>query len=212
MNLNFDIADLQKINELDFREAGNWPVPAKAAVCVVIFLALLGAGYWFLIKSQIAELDSARRDEPTLKQTYKTKYAKVANLDEYRKQLKDMRASFGTLLRQLPSKTEVDSLLRDISRTAQTDGLEQRLFQPQSEVKKDFYAEKPIRMQVTGNFHQLAKFVSDVAALPRIVTLHNISIKPANSKTEGSDILVMNLTAKIYRYLEQGGSGKKGRH
>jgi type IV pilus assembly protein PilO len=206
MNLNFELADLQKINDLDFKQTGNWPLPGKIALCAVIFIAIVGADYWFIVKDQYTQLDSVRQQEPKLKQEFEFKSAKAANLDAYRKQLKEMQASFGTLLRQLPGKTEVDSLLRDISQTAQSDGLEQNLFQPQSEVKKDFYAEKPIRMQVTGSFHQLAKFVSDVAALPRIVTLHNISIKPAG---KNSDVLVMNLTAKIYRYLEQGGQGGK---
>lgn len=210
MNLSFDLAEL---NNLDFHETGSWPVAAKAALVAVIFLAIVGGGYWFLVRAQFDQLDSARQQEVTLKQQFETKYAKAANLDALRKQLSDMRASFGNLLRQLPGKTEVDSLLRDISQTAQTDGLEQKLFQPQAEVKQDFYAEKPIRMQVTGDFHQLARFVSDVAALPRIVTLHNISIKPVNG-SKGATApaeLEMDLTAKIYRYLDQSGRSAKSK-
>ncbi|HET6655518.1 MAG TPA: type 4a pilus biogenesis protein PilO [Gammaproteobacteria bacterium] len=202
-NLNFD---LQAINDLDFREAGNWPVAGKATLIALIFAVIVGAGYWFTIRDKIDQLHTARQQEVTLKDQYEAKAHKAANLDALKAQLAEMQTSFGTLLRQLPSQTEVDSLLRDISQTAQVDGLEQKLFQPQSENKKDFYAEKPIHMVVTGGFHDLAKFVSDVAALPRIVTLHEINIKPVG-KNE-SDELSMSLTAKIYRYLDQDG-GKK---
>lgn len=202
LDLNFD---LQAINDLDFREAGNWPVAGKAVLIALIFAVIVGAGYWFMIRDQVDQLHEARKQETTLKQQFEAKAHKAANLDALKKQLAEMQTSFGTLLRQLPSQTEVDSLLRDISQTAQVDGLEQKLFQPRDENRKDFYAEKPIRMVVTGGFHSLAKFVSDVAALPRIVTLHDISIKPIG-KT--SSDLSMSLTAKIYRYLEQG-SGKK---
>ncbi|HET6656196.1 MAG TPA: type 4a pilus biogenesis protein PilO [Gammaproteobacteria bacterium] len=203
LDLNFD---LQAINDLDFREAGNWPIAGKAALIALIFAVIVGAGYWFTIRDKIDQLHTARQQETTLKDQFKGKAHKAANLDALRKQLAEMQASFGTLLRQLPSQTEVDSLLRDISQTAQVDGLEQKLFQPQGENKKDFYAEKPIHMIVTGGFHDLAKFVSDVAALPRIVTLHDISIKPVGKNGTGE--LSMSLTAKIYRYLEQDG-GKK---
>jgi type IV pilus assembly protein PilO len=202
-NLNFD---LQSINDLDFREAGNWPVAGKAALIALIFAVIVGAGYWFMIRDQIDQLHTSRQQEISLKKQFEGKAHKAANLDALKAQLQEMQTSFGTLLRQLPSETEVDSLLRDISQTAAVDGLEQKLFQPQSENKKDFYAEKPIHMIVTGGFHDLAKFVSDVAALPRIVTLHDISIKPAGKNESGQ--LSMSLTAKIYRYLEQDG-GKK---
>ncbi|HET7570333.1 MAG TPA: type 4a pilus biogenesis protein PilO [Gammaproteobacteria bacterium] len=207
MNLNLDLAnfDLQSLNDLDFREAGNWPIAGKATLIALIFVVIVGAGYWFLIRDKYDQLQAARQQETTLKQQFETKAARASNLGALKKQLKDMQDSFGALLRQLPSKTEVDSLLRDISQTAQVDGLQQKLFQPQAENKKDFYAEKPIRMTVTGGFHQLAKFVSDVAALPRIVTLHDISIKPSGRDAKSSDDLTMDLTAKIYRYLEKGG-------
>ncbi|HET6725494.1 MAG TPA: type 4a pilus biogenesis protein PilO [Gammaproteobacteria bacterium] len=199
-NLNFD---LQALNDLDIREAGNWPVAGKAVVMALIFAVIVGGGWYLAIRDQGDELKAARKQEVTLKQQFETKAAKAANLDKLKEQMKEMRASFGTLLRQLPSKTEVDSLLRDISQTAKIDGLQQELFQPQGENKKDFYAEKPIRMVVSGSYHDLAKFVSDVAALPRIVTLHNISIKPTGKQAGGR--LTMELTAKIYRYLEQNG-------
>lgn len=202
LDLNFD---LQSINDLDFREAGNWPMPGKVTLIALIFVVIVAAGYWFMIRDQYDQLHSARQQETTLRQQYETKAAKAANLGALKNQLKDMQTSFGALLRQLPSKTEVDSLLRDISQTAQVDGLQQKLFQPQAEQKKDFYAEKPIRMVVTGGYHQLAKFVSDVAALPRIVTLHDISIKPAGKDAKGADDLTMDVTAKIYRYLDKGG-------
>jgi type IV pilus assembly protein PilO len=207
MNIDLKNINLQSINDLDIRESGSWPLAGQATFVALIFLVIAGLGYWFYIRPQYSVLHDARHTEVTLKQKFEVKAARAANLDKLREQLKEMRASFGTLLRQLPSKTEVDSLLRDISQTAQVDGLRQKLFQPKSEIKKDFYAEKPIKMVVTGGFHQLAHFVSDVAALPRIVTLHNISIKPAG---KDSGDLQMGLTAKIYRYLEQDG-GSKGK-
>lgn len=204
MAIDLKNLDLQALNDLDIREAGNWPVAGKAVVMVLIFAVIVGGGWYLAIRDQGDELKTARQQEITLKQQFEAKAAKAANLDKLKEQMKAMRANFGTLLRQLPSKTEVDSLLRDISQTAKIDGLQQELFQPQGENKKDFYAEKPIRMMVSGNFHDLAKFVSDVAALPRIVTLHNISIKPSG-KQGGGGRLTMELTAKIYRYLEQNG-------
>ncbi|HET7308310.1 MAG TPA: type 4a pilus biogenesis protein PilO [Gammaproteobacteria bacterium] len=205
MNLDLANFDLQSLNDLDFREAGNWPIAGKATLIALIFVVIVAAGYWFLIRDKYDQLHAARQQETTLRQQFETKAARASNLGALKKQLKDMQDSFGALLRQLPSKTEVDSLLRDISQTAQVDGLQQKLFQPQSENKKDFYAEKPIRMVVTGGFHQLAKFVSDVAALPRIVTLHDISIKPAGKDAKSGNDLNMDVTAKIYRYLEKGG-------
>jgi type IV pilus assembly protein PilO len=199
--------DLQAINDLDFREAASWPRPGKAALFVLLFVVIIGAGYWFTIRDKVDQLDSARAQETTLKHKLKIKAGQAANLDKLKAQLTEMKTRFGAELRQLPSKQEVDSLLRDISQTAQVDGLQQKLFSPQAEVKKDFYAEKPIKMKLVGTYHQLGHFVSDVAALPRIVTVHNISIKPA--KEQQSNLLTMTVTAKIYRYLEQnGGNGK----
>jgi type IV pilus assembly protein PilO len=203
MNMNMNL-DLQAINDLDFREAASWPTPGKAALFVLLFLVIIGAGYWFTIRDQVDRLDSARAQETALKHKFEIKAGKAANLDKLKGQLKEMKTRFGAELRQLPSKQEVDSLLRDISQTAQVDGLQQKLFNPKAEVKKDFYAEKPIKMKLVGGYHQLGHFVSDVAALPRIVTLHGITIKPAKDNQPAK--LTMTLTAKIYRYLEQTGA------
>ena len=138
--------------------------------------------------------------EVKLKADFESKALQAANLDIYKKQLDDMQTSFGTMLRQLPGQTEIPSLLQDISQAAQVDGLKQDLFRPGGEAPKDFYSEKPIELILEGGYHQFGKFVSDVATLPRIVTLHNISIKPASGP--GTDNLIMTLTAKTYRYLE----------
>lgn len=202
--MSFDLKniDLQAINDLDIREAGRWPVAGQAVLIAIVFAIIVGAGYWLLIRDQYATLSQVQKKEITLKQTFKTKQAKAANLEALRAQLANVQADFGELLRQLPSKTEIPSLLRDISQTAKVDGLQQELFQPRKEVEKGFYAEKPIEMIVTGPYHKLARFVSDVAALPRIVTLHNIQIEPVK-KEPGK--LSMKLTAKTYRYLQKKG-------
>lgn len=192
--------NLEDLNNLDFKNTGSWPLVARIALIVVIFVAVVGAGYWFDIKKQQANLAQLESKETTLKHEFEFKAARAANLQAYRDQLEDMRKTFGTLLRQLPGKTEIPSLLRDISQTAQADGLQQNLFQPQAEIAKDFYAEKPIKIILSGNFHELAKFASDVAALPRIVTLHDIVIKP--EKAGDASNLQMDVLAKTYRYLE----------
>src|SRR5262249_54911818 len=137
----------------------------------------------------------------TLLQQSKTKHDKSVNLDVYKQQLKDIERSFGALLRQLPGKTEVPNLLVDISQTGLSAGLEEKLFQPQAELKKDFYAELPIKISLTGSYHQFGEFVSGIAALPRIVTLHDIEIKSANK--DAYDQLTLDLTAKTYRYLDE---------
>lgn len=192
--------NLEDLNNLDFSNTGSWPLVARMAMIVIILVAVIGAGYWFEIKKQQVKLTQLEGKETKLKQEFEFKAARASNLQAYKDQLEDMRKTFGTLLRQLPGKTEIPSLLRDISQTAQADGLQQDLFQPQSEVTKDFYAEKPIKISLTGTFHQLAQFASDVAALPRIVTLHDIVIRPMHA--DDANDLKMDVTAKTYRYLE----------
>ncbi|HEX6549712.1 MAG TPA: type 4a pilus biogenesis protein PilO [Gammaproteobacteria bacterium] len=200
----------QELQNLDPKNIGSWPLFARILTLVVVFIVVVGAGYWFLIRDQQAQLADDAKKEITLKQEFEQKAAKAANLEIYKKQLEEMTKSFGTMLRQLPGQTEIPSLLQDISQTAQVDGLKQDLFQPENEVRKDFYAEKPIRIIVEGSYHEFGKFVSDVAALPRIVTVHDIDIRPQSGDTKG-DNLIMTLTAKTYRYLEdaQGGSRKR---
>ena len=189
---------LENLNELDFNAIGSWPVAIKAAVVGIICIAVLGAGYFLHVKNMLEDLDRTRGKESTLKTEFEKKQAKAANLDAYKQQMKDMEASFGTMLRQLPSKTEVDDLLVDISQTGLSSGIEFELFKPQSEKQIEFYAELPIQISMLGDYHQFGRFVSGIAALPRIVTLHNIKLKG-----EKDGILKMDLTAKTYRYLDE---------
>ena len=137
-----------------------------------------------------------------LRNEFRTKHAKATNLEVYKQQLGDIEKSFGAMLRQLPSKTEVDNLLVDISQTGLAAALDQKLFQPEGEVRKDFYAERPIKIRFAGSYHQFGAFVSGIAALPRIVTLHDVKIEPVNKTGGGFDQLQMDLTAKTYRYLD----------
>jgi len=146
------------------------------------------------------QLQRAEQEEQTLRVAFENKQRKAANYDAYKAQLAQIEQSFGTMLRQLPGETEIPSLIVDISQTGLAAGLEEKLFQPQPEAPKDFYAEKPILIQLSGSYHEIANFVSGVAALPRIVTLHNINVKP--DSTESFDRLSIEVTAKTYRYLE----------
>jgi type IV pilus assembly protein PilO len=157
--------------------------------------------YFLAWKPNKPDLDSARADEQSLLQTLETKARKAANLDAYKAQLQEIERSFGAMLRKLPNKTEVPNLLTDISQQGSGAGLDQKLFQPGQQVNKDFYAELPIRMRLTGSFHAIGAFVSGIAALPRIVTLHNVEIVPLG-KDKGTDQLQLDVTAKTYRYLD----------
>lgn len=206
MNLNDLNKKFQELQNLDPKNIGSWPLFARILTLIIIFVVVVGAGYWFVIRDQQAQLATDEAKEISLKKEFEGKAAQAANLAIYKKQLDEMTKSFGTMLRQLPGQTEIPSLLQDISQTAQVDGLKQNLFQPENEIRKDFYAEKPIRIIVEGNYHQFGKFVSDVAALPRIVTVHDIDIKPQGADGKG-DNLVMTLTAKTYRYLENSAGG-----
>jgi len=196
----------------DLEAAGTWPVPVKIAVIVLLSAAVAGLWFWFDTKDQLVQLEAVRKKEGELKRTFARKQKKAANLEEYKQQLAEMEKTFGDMLRQLPNKAEVPALLIDVSQTGLASGLEFELFQPQGEVKKDFYAELPIKVRVTGNYEQLGLFVSGLAALPRIVTVHEVAIEPLKS----GDRLVMNAVLKTYRYLEedemaQSKSHKKGK-
>ncbi|HXZ59868.1 MAG TPA: type 4a pilus biogenesis protein PilO [Steroidobacteraceae bacterium] len=193
---------LEELRSLDPRDPGRWPFAFRAGAVVLAFVAVtIGLIYFFVWSQQRPELQQRQAEEQTLRQEFKTKHAKAVNLEVYKQQLKDIERSFGALLRQLPGKTEVPSLLVDISQTGLGAGLQEKLFEPQAEVKKDFYAEKPIKIRLTGTYHQFGEFVSGIAALPRIVTLDDINIKP-DSK-DAYDQLSMELTAKTYRYLDE---------
>jgi type IV pilus assembly protein PilO len=193
---------LDELRSLDPRDPGRWPLPVRAGAVGVAFLALTLLGIYFLVwNEQRPELQRHQAEEQQLRQEFRAKHAKAVNLEVYKQQLKDIERSFGALLRQLPGKTEVPSLLINISQTGLAAGLEEKLFQPQAEQKKDFYAELPIKIRLSGSYHQFGEFVSGIAALPRIVTLHDIDIKPDNK--DAYDQLSLELTAKTYRYLDE---------
>ena len=193
---------LEELQSLDPRDPGRWPLPVRAGAVAIAFVVLTVALiYFFVWDEQRPELQQRQDEEQALRQEFRTKHAKAVNLELYKQQLKDIERSFGALLRQLPGKTEVPNLLVDISQTGLSSGLEEKLFQPQQEVKKDFYAELPIRIRLTGSYHQFGQFVSGIAALPRIVTLHDIDIRSENK--DAYDQLSLELTAKTYRYLDE---------
>ena len=193
---------LEELQTLDPRDPGRWPLPVRAGAVGLAFLVLtIALIYFFVWDEQRPELQQRENEELSLRQEFRAKHAKAVNLELYKQQLKDIERSFGALLRQLPGKTEVPNLLVDISQTGLSSGLEEKLFQPQPEVKKDFYAELPIKIRLTGSYHQFGQFVSGIAALPRIVTLHDIDIK-TDSK-DAYDQLSLELTAKTYRYLDE---------
>ena len=191
------------LNDLDINAIGSWPMPIRAGVIIVVCILVLVLGYFLDIKSQQQSLNRAEAQELQLKQDFETKWKKAANLDAYKLQMKEMEKSFGTMLRQLPSKTEIDDLLVDISQTGLASGINFNLFKPKKEIQKDFYAEFPIEMEMTGDYHRFGRFVSGIAALPRIVTLHNISIKKSGQSKDGKNNLTMRVIAKTYRYLDE---------
>lgn len=184
------------LSSIDFSNIGAWPTAVKSILVVIVCVMVLALGYFLDVQSQLDNLERAENQEKTLKKDFETKQAKAANLDAYKQQMTEMEESFGTMLRQLPSKTEVEDLLVDISQTGLASGIEFQLFKPSGERFIEFYAELPINMTMTGNFHQFGDFVSGVASLPRIVTLHNIVISGKGEQ------LTMNVVAKTYRYLD----------
>ena len=186
------------LNELDLADVARWPTAARAVVILFLMGGVIFLGYWFHTKDQLVDLESAENKEEGLKVIFETKAKQAANLEAYEKQLEEMRESFGAMLRQLPNQTEVADLLVDVSQTGLASGLEFELFQPRSETPREFYAELPISIRVVGGYHEFGDFISGVAALPRIVTIHDVNI----SRT-GSGKLGMNLTAKTYRYIEE---------
>lgn len=194
--------NLSELNNLDIKNIANWPVAARVVVVATVFVGVLGLGYWLDIKDQRASLEKAEAKETELRQVFEAKAKKAANLSAYEQQLAEMTESFGAMLRQLPNKTEVAELLVDISQTGLASGLEFELFKPQAEVPKDFYAELPISIRVKGNYHEFGSFISGVAALPRIVTVHDVNIEPGK---DGE--LTMDILAKTYRYMDENEKG-----
>ena len=193
---------VEELQSLDVNDVGRWPLVFRVAVIAIVFLVVLGLGiYWFIIEDKAPQLARVQEEEKELRVTFENKQRKAANYDAYKAQLAQIEQSFGTMLRQLPGETEIPSLIVDISQTGLAAGLQEKLFVPQAEIPKDFYAEKPIKIRLTGGYHESGNFVSGIAALPRIVTLHNITITPENN--DSFDSLSMEVTAQTYRYLDE---------
>lgn len=210
MSISESMDSLRKINlsELDFNNLGSWPAPIRAIACVFLVIAVLALGYYFHLKDLQGVLDQRVAEEITLKQQFASKASLAANLEAYKEQMKEMEISFGALLRQLPSDTEVPGLLEDITRTGLGSGLEFQEIKLLPEVARQFYIELPIQISVVGSYHDFATFVSGAASLPRIVTLHDfqISQNDRNGRLDSGAKLKMNILAKTYRYNDQEGS------
>ncbi len=188
---------LDDLKNIDINNIPGWPLPIKIGGIVIICVALLFSGYWFLIADELAQYEQIQQKETGLKETYLNKKGMAINLPAYKLQMDEMHQAFGTLLRQLPNKTEVPNLLVDITQAGLGRGLNFVLFKPEKEKPKEFYAELPITIRVTGGYHELGQFVSDLAALPRIVTIDTIDIV-ADAKSN----LTMSAVAHTFRYLE----------
>ncbi|MGH8172751.1 MAG: type 4a pilus biogenesis protein PilO [Rhodanobacteraceae bacterium] len=202
------------LRNLDRNNVGGWPKSIKTFFAVLIIAVILLAGWWFKVRDQQADLEKQQGKELALKKEFSEKQQKVVNLDAYRKQLEDMKEMLRTMLRQLPSKTEMPDLLVDISQTALAAGIVVDLFQPGGEVIKEFYAEKPIQLKMLGTYHQFGTFISGVASLPRVVilTMHDVSLKPqkkvpgaaatAAAALADAGQLTLEGTVKTYRYVD----------
>jgi type IV pilus assembly protein PilO len=194
---------IEEIKSLDFNDIGRWPLAIQAFFVGVFFLVVSIAGFYFMVySSKMPELETAQASEQSLRKEFEEKQRKAANFSAYKNQLAEIERSFGTMLRQLPGRTEIPNLLVDISQTGVGAGLQEELFQPLDEVQKEFYAEKPIKIRLSGSYHEFGRFVSDIAALPRIVTLHEIAIAP-RGKDPAFDDLTLDVTANTYRYRDE---------
>ena len=175
-------------------------------ILVLLVCIVWGIGWYYLdAEDLLLQLERVEKKELDLRQSFEDKQAKAANLEKYKQQLAEMRESFGSMLRQLPNKTEVAELLVDVSQTGLAAGLEFELFKPTGEVPKEFYAELPIQLKVNGSYHEFGEFISGLAALPRIVTIHDIKITPTKGMKGDNKLLKLEATAKTYRYLDEGG-------
>jgi type IV pilus assembly protein PilO len=204
MNMNEWLDSLRKIdiNDLDVNNLGSWPAAVKTIAGALLLALVLAGGYFFYIQDMQAQLDQARSEEVALKEQFATKAYQAANLAAYKSQMVEMENTFGALLRQLPSDTEVPGLLEDITRTGLGSGLEFEEIKLLPEEAQQFYIELPIQITVTGSYHDLATFASGVASLPRIVTLHDFEMKPLDAKSPSK--LRMSILAKTYRYNDKG--------
>ncbi len=190
---------LDDLQNIDVNNISSWPLPIKIGGVALVGILIIAAGFWFIIRGELDDLAQRQNQEAKLKETYSTKAGLAINLAAYKTQMEEMRQTFGSLLRQLPDTTEVPDLLIDITQAGLGQGLEFVLFKPEKERPKEFYAELPISIKVTGSYHELANFVSDVAALPRIVTFGDIAI----TTDKKSSKLLMAAKAKTYRYLDE---------
>ncbi len=215
------------INELDLENIGSWPIGIRLGAAFILFAVVVGAGFYYFTQEKIAELETVQSKEIPLKQEFKAKQGKAVNLEAYKSQMIEMKKRFGSMLRQLPQKTEVADLLVEISQTGLSNNLEFSLFKPSAEIRKEFYAELPVNIEVTGSFHDFGGFATGIAALPRIVTIHDVEMEikqkddtkgkkeveesPSLSGVDEDKKLTIVLVAKTYRYLDQDEitSGKK---
>jgi type IV pilus assembly protein PilO len=188
---------LDDLNKLDLKTLADWPLPTKLAALGLLCVALVAAGWWFDWRGGMETLDAAKQKETELRSVFTTKKNQAINLEAYTKQLADIEQAFGALLKQLPNKQEMDALITDVNQAGLGRGLQFDLFKPDAETVSEFYAETPIRVKVTGGYHDIAAFVSDVSKLSRIVTLQNIALEPAKDS-----VLNMDAIVKTYRYLD----------
>jgi len=203
---NFDLKNL------DFNNAGAWPPPVKAFFCAVLAALILFLGWYLFVSDQQLQLEGLQQKEAELRAEFETKQGKAVNLEALKEQLAEMEIMLQQMLRQLPSRTEMPDLIVDISQTALAAGIQNELFKPGPEQKKEFYAEKPISLRMVGTYHQFGTFISGVASLPRVVimTMHDISLKPTAGEGRGAGQLVLEGTVKTYRYLDEDETGQVG--
>ena len=202
---NMDMRELiDELNNLDFENVGGWPTPIKIGIGGLVLLAVLLLGYFFVIQDLNVALEQQQREEASLLKSYEDKAFEAHNLDQFRSQLVEMEQTFGALLKQLPKDTEVPGLLEDITHTGLGSGMEFEKIELKQEAEKEFYAELPIDISALGDYHGFGSFVSGVAALPRIVTLHDFVIEwPSSKDAKALGLLNMHITAKTYRYSTQ---------
>ena len=193
---------MDQLRNLDARHPEEWPAIAKGLTIVLLCALIAGAWYYYDIQDRYAQLERVESEEQGLRKEFEDKQAKVVNLEAYKQQLADMQQTLGAMLRQLPDKTEIAGLLIDVSQSGLASGLEFELFEPQSEIPREFYAENPIRLRVVGTYHEFGEFISSLSNMPRIVTIHDVRIVP-----RAGGPMQMDVIAKTYRYLEEGGEG-----
>jgi type IV pilus assembly protein PilO len=190
---------LDELRRLDPKSIGSWPIAVQFVTLLLILALVVFLGYWFDWRNQLTEINTLRERESTLRTTYMDKKRQAINLPAYQKQLEDIEQAFGALLRQLPNRSEMDALLTDINQAGLGRGLQFELFKPAaSETSSEFYAELPINIRVTGSYHELGSFASDISQLPRIVTLNDIAVS-----TGRDGMLTMDAVAKTFRYLDE---------